>query len=140
MPLPTVFAVVDVETTGLYPKANDRVVEVAVVQLSPAGTGLDEYATLINPGRDLGPTHIHKIAARDILGAPRFQEVAGDVLTRLRSAVVVGHNVRFDISFIAAECARIGCQLPEVPTICTLRLASELDLPLPSRRLEHCCE
>jgi DNA polymerase III epsilon subunit-like protein len=37
------FAVVDVETTGFSPLHGDRIVEVAVVKVSPTGT--EEYAT-----------------------------------------------------------------------------------------------
>ena len=78
------FAVVDVETTGLFPRANDRVVEIAIVQLD-GGDISDEFVTLINPQRDVGPTRIHGIAARDVLNAPTFGEVAGDVVRRLTS-------------------------------------------------------
>jgi DNA polymerase-3 subunit epsilon len=31
------YAVVDVETTGLFPGGHDRIVEIAVVQVSPRG-------------------------------------------------------------------------------------------------------
>jgi DNA polymerase III epsilon subunit-like protein len=48
-PAPAGFAVVDVETTGLYPRT-DRVVEVAVVHLSAEGQITAEFSTLINPG------------------------------------------------------------------------------------------
>jgi DNA polymerase-3 subunit epsilon len=116
------FAVVDVETTGLFPRANDRVVEIAIVQLD-GGDISDEFVTLINPQRDVGPTRIHGIAARDVLNAPTFGEVAGDVVRRLTDRVFVAHNARFDHDFVAAEFARIGCQLPSIPTLCTMQLA-----------------
>ncbi len=49
------FAVVDVETTGLYPRT-DRVVEVAVVHISADGQITGEFSTLMNLGRDVGLT------------------------------------------------------------------------------------
>jgi len=58
----TGFAVVDVETTGLFP-ARDRVVEVAVVHLDPDARVTGEFSTLIDPRRDVGPTRIHGISA-----------------------------------------------------------------------------
>ena len=53
------FAVIDVETTGLFPGRLDRVVEVAVVRATGDGEILDEFETLVNPGRDLGPSSLH---------------------------------------------------------------------------------
>jgi Exonuclease len=62
------FAAIDMETTGLSPRI-DRVVEVAVIQLDRNVVPCGEFATLINPGRDIGATHIHRITARDVAGA-----------------------------------------------------------------------
>ena len=64
------FAVVDVETTGLYP-STDRVVEIAVVHLNADAEITAEF-TLINPRRDVGPTRLHGITAADITSAPMF--------------------------------------------------------------------
>jgi DNA polymerase-3 subunit epsilon len=52
-------AVIDVETTGLY--SMDRVVRIAIVTLDGDGVIIDEFDTLINPARDVGPTWIHRI-------------------------------------------------------------------------------
>lgn len=62
------FAAVDLETTGLSPRL-DRVVEIAVVQLDCDLSPCGEFTTLINPGRDIGATDIHRISARDVVGA-----------------------------------------------------------------------
>ena len=64
------FAVIDFETTGLFPGGHDRVVEVAVVHADPHGTITGRWDTLVNPGRDLGPQSIHRIRAADVLDAP----------------------------------------------------------------------
>jgi DNA polymerase III epsilon subunit-like protein len=48
------FAVVDLETTGLYP-SKDRVVEIAVIQLNSNLEITGEFCTLIDPARDVGP-------------------------------------------------------------------------------------
>jgi DNA polymerase III epsilon subunit family exonuclease len=134
------FAVVDVETTGLSPWLNDRVVEIAVVRVKP-GVGIsDEYATLINPERDIGPTHIHGIGAADVKDAPPFRDVAGDIGARLADAVFVAHNARFDGGFLAAEFQRVGVSMPLVPTVCTLALGRLIRPGLSRRRLADCCE
>ena len=98
------FAVIDFETTGLSPHRHDRVIEVAIVRLVAGGRLSEEYESLVNPGRDLGPTQIHRISAKDILDVPTFEEIIGDILGRLANAVVVAHNIQFDKAFLIAEC------------------------------------
>ena len=136
----TPFAVVDVETTGFSPRLHDRVLEVAVVRLSPDGDVTDAFCTLVNPGRDVGVTHVHGITASDVADAPTFAEINGDVASRLEGAVFVSHNARFDRGFIAAEFERVGRPMPEVPTLCTLALAYRLLSEVPGRKLHQCCE
>ncbi|MFO0931353.1 MAG: exonuclease domain-containing protein [Planctomycetota bacterium] len=133
------FAVLDCETTGIFPRRYDRILEVAVVVARADGRIEDEFVTLVNPNRDVGPTSIHGIAAADVVNAPPFEAVAGDVLDRLRGAIVVGHNVRFDEGFVRAECDRFGALVPAFPSLCTLEMASALRLGAPSRRLADCC-
>jgi DNA polymerase III epsilon subunit-like protein len=64
------YTVVDLETTGLFPQQHDRIVEIAIVTVSDAGHIEQEWSTLVNPQRDVGPTHIHGITAREVLDAP----------------------------------------------------------------------
>jgi len=136
----TNFAVVDLETTGLYPNGADRVIEVAVINMDSRGKILNEYCTLINPKRDVSMTQIHGISARDVKNAPIFSEIAGDLLSLLAGAVFVAHNVNFDIRFIHSEFKRIGCYLPDFPHLCTMQLAHKADSNIPSRRLGELCK
>ncbi|SCX31508.1 exonuclease domain-containing protein [Mycolicibacterium fluoranthenivorans] len=99
-------AVIDVETTGLY--RVDRVVEIAVVTMDASGTVLDEFDTLVNPGRDPGPTWIHGVTASMLIDAPAFDEIAHHLAVRLHGAVVVAHNLRFDTRMIGHELSRAG--------------------------------
>jgi ATP-dependent Lhr-like helicase len=119
----TPFAVVDVETTGFSPRLHDRIVEIAIVRTTPDGTIEDSWSTLLNPQRDLGPTHVHGIRGTDVLDAPRFLDVAGDVAERLDGAVVVAHNARFDLGFVSSEFTRLGAAPPTWPALCTLALS-----------------
>ncbi|HEX7080550.1 MAG TPA: exonuclease domain-containing protein [Gammaproteobacteria bacterium] len=127
-------AVVDVETTGLSPWRHDRIVEIAVVLLSPDGEIRDEYESLVNPGRDVGPTSIHGISASDLIDAPPFAAIAGDVVALLRHAfVLAGHNVSFDRNFLIGEFERLPATFPEMPLFCTCR-------QLGRQNLAACCE
>jgi DNA polymerase-3 subunit epsilon len=135
----TGYAVVDVETTGFSPWLHDRVVEIAIVRMDPDLGILDEYCTLVNPGRDVGRTDIHGIRASDVRDAPTWGEIAGDVGSRIHDAILAAHNLRFDQGFVVSEFKRVGVVPPSLPGLCTLRLARELAPENPSYKLRHCC-
>ena len=121
--MPTL-AVIDIETTGLNPYRHDRVIEVAAVLLLPEQGIQAELTTLVNPERDVGPTSIHGLKASDLINAPRFVDIATNLVEVLRgSAVLVGHNVRFDVSFLQSECRRIGVEMPPYTTLDTMAIA-----------------
>lgn len=118
------FAVVDVETTGLNPYRHDRIVEISLLLASLDGSITREFTSLINPERDIGPTHVHGLSAADVLQAPRFSELAMPLLEILRPAVaLVGHNARFDLSFLTLEFRRLGVELPPFEIVDTMHLA-----------------
>jgi DNA polymerase III subunit epsilon len=132
----TSFAVLDTETTGVYQHV-DRIIEVALLKITKDGEVLDSFETLVNPGRDLGPTHLHGITAAEILHAPTFADVADSLLSALSGSVIVAHNARFDVAFLRSEYARLGIDLPKMPFLCTLELASRLGIA--KRKLWDCC-
>lgn len=132
------FAVLDFETTGFSPKLGDRVVEVGAAYMTPDLTIHDRFESLINPRRDVGPTHIHGISASDVFDAPTFDEVAPQLLELLDGRVIVGHNVSFDLRFLAAELDRAGYPAPEFVTLDTMHLSRRLlcDRGLPGYKLK----
>ena len=124
------YAIIDLETTGLD-KSKNRIIEVAIRRLDANGKFLDEISTLINPEvSDVGPTFIHHIKPEDVLDAPKFAEFAPELLNRLSGSIVVAHHAAFEDGFLAAEFARIGMGVPNLPTIDTLWLSRQvIDLP-----------
>lgn len=135
------FAVVDVETTGLFTSMNDRVAEIAVVRVDASGTIVDRWETLVNPQRDLGPQSIHRIRAAEILDAPTFAEVVPALTDILQGCVMVAHNLRFDSGFLDYEFAKAGVRIPDtfLQGLCTMRLAHDYIIGN-ARSLAHCCE
>lgn len=109
-----------------------------MVRLDNNGGFIDEWCTLVNPERDLGPQHIHGITAAEARRSPRFGEIAGDLGRRLAGRLVVGHNVSFDLRFLAAE---FGERVPLDATtgLCTMRL-SDRYLTTTGRSLAMCCQ
>ena len=135
----TGYTVLDLETTGLFPQKHDRILEIGIVSVSEDGDVLNEWSTLINPGRDVGPTTIHGITARDVLDAPTFRDVAGHVIDSLNGRTLVAHNARFDTHFLDYEFARagLGTRAP-TPSLCTMQLSNSY-LRGTSRKLKDCC-
>lgn len=134
------YTVIDFETTGLSPRHNDRVVEIGVVYVSHDGEIQGSWETLVNPGRDVGPTHIHGISAREVLYAPTFEALAPYVLRAVAGRTVVAHNAPFDMRFLHAELARAGLDLRdvEIPALCTMQWVPR-HVSTASRRLHDCC-
>lgn len=127
-------AVIDVETTGLSPWRHDRIIEIAVVVILPDGQVIEKYDTLVNPCRDIGPTGIHRIRASEVLKAPQFADIAGDILDLLRSVhVIAGHNISFDKAFLVKEYERVGAVIPDIGVLCTCQQFGR-------NSLSKCCE
>ncbi len=105
------FAVIDFETTGFAARKADRVVEIGVVCLDHSGEVVEEWTTLVNPGRDVSARHVHGITARDVYGAPRFDEVAGLLAESLRGRILAAHNLSFEAQFLVGEFGRLGHEL-----------------------------
>ncbi|MFF3289633.1 DEDDh family exonuclease [Streptomyces sp. NPDC003023] len=128
------WALVDVETSGLVAR-RDRVLSVAVVTVGPDGERTGEFSTLLNPGCDPGPVHVHGLTAERLHGAPAFEDVAERISGMLEGRVLVAHNAQFDYDFLAHEFARARTWLPVSRRLCTLALNRRVDPPTDDLRL-----
>lgn len=130
--------VVDVETTGLW--RSDRVVEIACVVLDQHDGIVDEWATLVNPMRDIGgeARAIHGLTASELSDSPTFSEIAGTVAVQLSASIIAGHNLAFDRRMLELEYARLGVAWPPLPAMCTMTWATAAGVS--SRALSSCCD
>jgi DNA polymerase III subunit epsilon len=103
-----VYAVIDIETTGGMPR-RDKITEIAIV-LYDGEHILDSYQSLVNPERSIPVeiTRITGITNAMVADAPKFYEIAKQVVTMTEGAIFVAHNVRFDYGFIREEFANLG--------------------------------
>lgn len=122
------YAVVDVETSGLS-AAHNRVLQIAVFQVRADGALESSWTTLLDPGCDPGPVHIHGLTRERLHGAPMFADVAEHVATLLAGRVMVAHNARFDWDFVYAEASRANISLAVANRLCTIALTRRLDIP-----------
>ena len=125
---PAGFAFVDVETTGFSPRF-DRIVEIAVVRTDGEMKILGEISTLINPKRCVAATDVHGISTADVAKAPKFGQIVGELGCHLSGAVIVGHNIAFDLGFLQSEFARARSMFPAKVVLCTMCLADKYLVP-----------
>jgi DNA polymerase-3 subunit epsilon len=121
------FAVVDVETTGMRAWGGDRITEIAIAVVHGARREI-VFDSLINPERRIPAAiaGITGITDAMVRRAPRFIEVADQVLTALGGRVFVAHNARFDWAFVGAELRRAREVVLDGPRLCTVKLARRL--------------
>ena len=119
-----IFALFDVETTGLSPAYGHRICEIACLRLR-AGIELGRMESLVDPGRVISPGayRVNRIEPEMLAGAPAFETVASSVLELMQDAVLVAHNAPFDLGFLATELKLAGLPPPEGPVVDTLILS-----------------
>ncbi|MCA1844955.1 MAG: endonuclease [Actinobacteria bacterium] len=120
------FVVVDLETTGTVP-GQSRIIEVAAAKYR-GGECLGTFQTLVNPGCGVPPfiVALTGITEALVVPAPTIDEVLPTLLEFIGGAVLVGHNLRFDTSFLDADLAARGRPRLANPRVDTLTLARRL--------------
>jgi len=101
--------VLDTETTGLDPKDNHRIIELACVELVnyiPTGAFWHWY---FNPERDVpeAATDVHGLTADFLADKPLFSAAVDEIISVLGGARLIIHNAAFDIAFLNHELARL---------------------------------
>lgn len=133
------FAVVDVETTGVRVDRGGRIIEVAVAILE-GGTVHLAYEALLDPETRIPAwvTRLTGITERNVLGRPRFADVATDLGRALEDGIFVAHNARFDWRHLQAEWTAAGVTEPRTGgrPLCTVRLTRRLVPELRHRGLD----
>ena len=124
------YAIVDIETTGLSP-SNEKITEIAIY-IHDGHKIVNEFSTLINPEKKIPYRIIHMTGINNqmVEGAPKFYEVAKQIVELTEGKIIVGHNVRFDYGFIRNEFKSLGYNY-ERKTLDTVKLSSKL---IPGRK------
>lgn len=137
------FAFVDLEMTGLDVK-RDRVIELCI-ERTVGGKVVDRVETLVSPydgphalPSKVGNEHVHGITAEALATAPRFEEIAEDVLRVIDGAILVAHAAAWDVSFLTMELERAGRPTPLAHYLDTLVLARRA-FAFPSYSLDALC-
>jgi DNA polymerase-3 subunit epsilon len=130
------YAIIDVETTGGSARW-ERITEIAIV-LHDGEKVVNTFSTLLNPERSIpwNITQITGITDEMVAHAPRFFEIAKEIVQMTDGCIFVAHNVTFDYSFVKEEFARLGYDYSR-KQLCTVRLARKVFPGLPSYSLSN---
>lgn len=120
------FCVFDLETTG-GSAATEAITEIGAVKYV-GGEVVGEFQTLVNPGREIPPfiTILTGITHAMVVEAPSIETALPSFLEFIGESVLVGHNVRFDLSFLNAAALRCGYSRVSNRSVDTLGLARRL--------------
>ena len=140
------FVVLDTETTGLRPRAGDRLVSLGAVRVRRGAVRDDEvFDRLVHPGRAIpaAATRIHGITDTMVAGAADPGTVLPDFLAFAGDCVLAAHDAWFDLAFLEPELARLGLpSLAEGQPVLDTRLLAQIahghgpsDLDALARRL-----
>ncbi|MEX1126601.1 MAG: DEDD exonuclease domain-containing protein [Acidimicrobiia bacterium] len=120
------FCVLDLETTGGSPK-DCAITEIGAVKYQ-GGELLGSFQTLVDPGLPIPPsiTILTGITQTMVFDAPTIHTALPSFLEFIGDAVIVGHNVRFDMSFLQAAARQLGYEPIVNDTVDTAALARRL--------------
>jgi len=124
--------VFDTETTGLEHSAGHRVIEIGCVEIVNRRLTGRKFHRYLNPEReiDAGALAVHGIQIEQLRNAPKFHEVADELIEFISGAELIIHNAPFDVGFVDAEFARLPGEPRTLASVCrvldTLALARSL--------------
>jgi len=120
-----VYAIIDIETTGGN-ASRERITEIAIY-IHDGKQVVNEYSTLINPECSVPPfvARLTGITDEMLKNAPKFFEVARDIVEITEGCTFVAHNAAFDYSFVKQEFLNLGYKYKR-PVLCTVKMARKL--------------
>jgi DNA polymerase-3 subunit epsilon len=133
------YAIVDIETTGGSPSL-EKITEIALY-IHDGKKIINEFCTLINPEKNIPYfiTNLTGITNEMVADAPKFYEVARQIIELTKACIFVAHNVSFDYHFIKNEYKRLGYDFSR-ERLCTVQLSRKLIPGHPSYSLGKLCD
>lgn len=116
-----IYVALDIETTGLDAE-RDSILEIGAVKFRGRET-MGTWSSFANPFRPIPYkiTQLTGITDDDVRNAPALSSILPELIRFVGNAPVVGHNVGFDLGFLAKHRALVGSE-----AIDTFELASIL--------------
>jgi len=122
----------DLETTGLNPDT-DEIIEIGALKFQGEEV-IDTFHSLVNPQRPL-PYRIQLLChiTQDELGStPPFSDISSGLVSFLGNDPIVGHNIAFDLSFLARKGINLANATYDTHELATILLFQLSDYSLAS--------
>lgn len=119
------YSIIDIETTGGN-QPGEKITEIAIY-VHDGKQVIKSFHTLINPERNI-PYNITRITGIDdrmVANAPKFYEVAKQIIELTDNTIFVAHNVHFDYNFVKREFKELGFEYNR-QFVCTVKLSRQL--------------
>lgn len=132
------YAILDTETTGGSP-ADSKITEIAIF-LHDGNRIINKFSTLINPETSIPAfiTNLTGISNEMVRDAPKFYEIAKDIIEITRDAVFVAHNCAFDYGMVRKEFRELGYDYSRLQ-LCTVKSSRKVFPGFPSYSLGKLC-
>jgi DNA polymerase-3 subunit epsilon len=134
--------ILDTETTGFNSRGDDRIVEIACLEIINKKATNNVFHTYINPMRDipLSATRVHNITSAMVKDKPTFDLIAQDFLDFIQDDPLIIHNAPFDMGFLNAELERCNLKpLSSMQALDTLLMARK-KFPGSNNTLDGLCK
>jgi DNA polymerase-3 subunit epsilon len=102
--------VLDTETTGMPVTDGHRIIEIGCVELIGRRLTGNHFHVYLQPDREIdeGAIAVHGIRNEDLIGKPRFRDVADEFFEFVKGSRLIIHNAAFDIGFLNNEFALLA--------------------------------
>ena len=116
------YAITDIETTG-GSISTTKITEIAIY-IHDGTKIINSYSSLVNPEREIPPfiSRLTGITNEMVSDAPKFYEIAKEILLFIEDAIFVAHNVGFDYNVLRQEYKSLGYEFRK-DHLCTVRSA-----------------
>ena len=133
------YVCVDIETTGISPQ-HAQIIEIGALRVRD-GEVVDTFSQLIDPGVSVPAeiTSLTGITTEMVEGQPSIAIVLPEFIDFAGDDVLLGHNVRFDYSFLKQNAMDLNLDFSK-SGMDTLRIARAKCPELKSRSLDFLCE
>lgn len=132
------YTVFDVETPN---RKNDSICSIGIVRVEEGEVKFAKHY-LVDPkdSFDAFNVSIHGISQSMVRGQPSFSKLWEEISGYFLGNVLVAHNASFDLS-VLSKCIR-GCGqvIPELYSLCTMKLSKRFYSELGSYRLNNMCD
>ena len=129
----------DLETTGLSPDKNE-IIEIGALKVRN-GKVCDRFMEFVCPDCEI-PKMVQDITGitnEMVCDSRCMKDVVTDFIDFCEDDILIGHNVKFDYSFVKASAVKLGLSF-EKKGIDTLKIARKVHKDLESKSLSSLCD